>query len=118
MQRRTDCAPAAPQWAVGFSPAGPAPPHPPRWAGKWLEVRSETKLTGYESYTPSVKDDVIVALKKANGDAIVKCEPLALARSISSCRMHRLCLPGGRVRFQDSGRTVGKRKKAAGAQMA
>lgn len=43
-----------------------------------LEVQKQNCCWLLVSHKPCVKDDVIVALKKANGDAILKFEPLVL----------------------------------------
>ncbi|XP_055258484.1 tRNA wybutosine-synthesizing protein 3 homolog isoform X3 [Moschus berezovskii] len=59
-----------------------------------------------------VKDDVIVALKKANGDAILKFEPLVLhvqCRQLQDAQtLHSVAIDSG---FRNSGITVGKRGK-------
>ncbi|XP_059995728.1 tRNA wybutosine-synthesizing protein 3 homolog isoform X1 [Lagenorhynchus albirostris] len=64
------------------------------------------------THKPCVKDDVIVALKKANGDAILKFEPLVLhvqCRQLQDAQiLHSVAIDSG---FRNSGITVGKRGK-------
>ncbi|XP_043316892.1 tRNA wybutosine-synthesizing protein 3 homolog isoform X1 [Cervus canadensis] len=59
-----------------------------------------------------VKDDVVVALRRANGDAILKFEPLVLhvqCRQLQDARiLHSVAIDSG---FRNSGITVGKRGK-------
>ncbi|PNJ71887.1 TYW3 isoform 5 [Pongo abelii] len=59
-----------------------------------------------------VKDDVIVALKKANGDATLKFEPFVLhvqCRQLQDAQiLHSVAIDAG---FRNSGITVGKRGK-------
>ncbi|XP_055222923.2 tRNA wybutosine-synthesizing protein 3 homolog isoform X2 [Gorilla gorilla gorilla] len=59
-----------------------------------------------------VKDDVIVALKKANGDATLKFEPFVLhvqCRQLQDAQiLHSMAIDSG---FRNSGITVGKRGK-------
>ncbi|XP_065784421.1 tRNA wybutosine-synthesizing protein 3 homolog isoform X2 [Muntiacus reevesi] len=59
-----------------------------------------------------VKDDVVVALRRADGDAILKFEPLVLhvqCRQLQDARiLHSVAIDSG---FRNSGITVGKRGK-------
>lgn len=64
------------------------------------------------THRPCVKDDLIVALNKANGDAILKFEPLVLhvqCRQLQDAQiLHSVAVESG---FRNSGITVGKRGK-------
>uniref|UniRef100_H0X542 tRNA wybutosine-synthesizing protein 3 homolog n=2 Tax=Otolemur garnettii TaxID=30611 RepID=H0X542_OTOGA len=64
------------------------------------------------THKPCVKDDVIVALKKANGDAVLKFEPFVLhvqCRQLQDAQiLHSVAVDSG---FRNSGITVGKRGK-------
>ncbi|XP_040843222.1 tRNA wybutosine-synthesizing protein 3 homolog isoform X1 [Ochotona curzoniae] len=64
------------------------------------------------THKPCVKDDVIVALKKASGDAILKFEPFVLhvqCRQLQDAQiLHSVAIDSG---FRNSGITVGKRGK-------
>ncbi|XP_020949262.1 tRNA wybutosine-synthesizing protein 3 homolog isoform X1 [Sus scrofa] len=77
-----------------------------------LEVQKQNCCWLLVSHKPCVKDDVIVALKKANGDAILKFEPLVLhvqCRQLQDAQiLHSVAIDSG---FRNSGITVGKRGK-------
>ncbi|XP_073859782.1 tRNA wybutosine-synthesizing protein 3 homolog isoform X10 [Macaca fascicularis] len=64
------------------------------------------------THKPCEKDDVIVALKKANGDATLKFEPFILhvqCQQLQDARiLHSVAIDSG---FRNSGITVGKRGK-------
>ncbi|XP_048207558.1 tRNA wybutosine-synthesizing protein 3 homolog isoform X2 [Perognathus longimembris pacificus] len=64
------------------------------------------------THKPCVKDDVMIALKKAKGDAIFKFEPLVLhvqCRQLEDAQiLHSVAIDSG---FRNSGITVGKRGK-------
>ncbi|KAM8790012.1 tRNA wybutosine-synthesizing protein 3 homolog [Rhynchonycteris naso] len=64
------------------------------------------------THNPCIKDDVIVALRKANGDAVLKFEPLVLhvqCRQLQDAQiLHSVAIESG---FRNSGITVGKRGK-------
>ncbi|XP_023389665.1 tRNA wybutosine-synthesizing protein 3 homolog isoform X2 [Pteropus vampyrus] len=64
------------------------------------------------THRPCVKDDLIVALNKANGDAVLKFEPLILHVQCQQLQdaqiLHSVAVESG---FRNSGITVGKRGK-------
>lgn len=64
------------------------------------------------THKPCVKEDMIVALRKANGDAILKFEPFVLHVQCRQLRdaqiLHAVAINSG---FRNSGITVGKRGK-------
>ncbi|XP_020039651.1 tRNA wybutosine-synthesizing protein 3 homolog isoform X2 [Castor canadensis] len=64
------------------------------------------------THKPCVKEDVMVALKKANGDAVLKFEPFVLhvqCRQLEDAQiLHSVAVDSG---FRNSGITVGKRGK-------
>ncbi|KAM9597441.1 tRNA wybutosine-synthesizing protein 3 homolog [Trichechus inunguis] len=64
------------------------------------------------THKPCIKDDVIVALKKVNGDAILKFEPFILhvqCRQLKDAQLlHSAAIDSG---FRNSGITVGKKGK-------
>ncbi|XP_047378762.1 tRNA wybutosine-synthesizing protein 3 homolog isoform X1 [Sciurus carolinensis] len=64
------------------------------------------------THIPCIKDDVMVALKKANGDAVFKFEPFVLhvqCQQLQDAQMlHSVAIDSG---FRNSGITVGKRGK-------
>ncbi|XP_025873862.1 tRNA wybutosine-synthesizing protein 3 homolog isoform X1 [Vulpes vulpes] len=77
-----------------------------------FEVQKQNCCWLLVTHKPCVKDDVIVALKKANGDAILKFEPLVLhvqCRQLQDAQiLHSVAIDSG---FRNSGITVGKRGK-------
>ncbi|XP_008137761.1 tRNA wybutosine-synthesizing protein 3 homolog isoform X1 [Eptesicus fuscus] len=77
-----------------------------------FEVQKQNCCWLLVTHKPCVKDDVIVALKKANGDAILKFEPLILhvqCRELQDAQiLHSVAIDSG---FRNSGITVGKRGK-------
>ncbi|XP_014924174.1 tRNA wybutosine-synthesizing protein 3 homolog isoform X2 [Panthera pardus] len=77
-----------------------------------FEVQKQNCCWLLVTHKPCVKDDVIVALKKANGDAILKFEPLILhvqCRQLQDAQiLHSVAIDSG---FRNSGITVGKRGK-------
>ncbi|XP_012872431.1 PREDICTED: tRNA wybutosine-synthesizing protein 3 homolog [Dipodomys ordii] len=77
-----------------------------------FEVQKQNCCWLLVSHKPCVKDDVMVALKKANGDAILKFEPLVLhvqCRQLEDAQiLHSVAIDSG---FRNSGITVGKRGK-------
>jgi len=77
-----------------------------------FEVQKQNRCWLLVTHKPCVKDDVIAALKKANGDAILKFEPLILhvqCRQLQDAQiLHSLAIGSG---FRNSGITVGKRGK-------
>lgn len=64
------------------------------------------------THKPCIKDDVIVALRNANGDAVLKFEPFVLhvqCRQLQDAQiLHSVAIDSG---FRNSGITVGKRGK-------
>ncbi|XP_036898203.1 tRNA wybutosine-synthesizing protein 3 homolog isoform X1 [Sturnira hondurensis] len=64
------------------------------------------------THKPCIKDDMIVALKNANGDAVLKFEPLVLHIQCQQLQdaqiLHSVAIDSG---FRNSGITVGKRGK-------
>uniref|UniRef100_A0A9L0RGN3 tRNA wybutosine-synthesizing protein 3 homolog n=1 Tax=Equus caballus TaxID=9796 RepID=A0A9L0RGN3_HORSE len=101
-----------------------APPRPaPRRRRETLPSSERRGIDGFEvqkqnccwllvTHKPCVKDDVIVALKKANSDAILKFEPFILhvqCRQLQDAQiLHSVAIDSG---FRNSGITVGKRGK-------
>ncbi|XP_038397581.1 tRNA wybutosine-synthesizing protein 3 homolog [Canis lupus familiaris] len=77
-----------------------------------FEVQKQNCCWLLVTHKPCVKDDVIAALKKANGDAILKFEPLVLhvqCRQLQDAQiLHSVAIDSG---FRNSGITVGKRGK-------
>ncbi|CAD7683021.1 unnamed protein product [Nyctereutes procyonoides] len=77
-----------------------------------FEVQKQNCCWLLVTHKPCVKDDVIAALKKANGDAILKFEPLVLhvqCRQLQDAQiLHSVAVDSG---FRNSGITVGKRGK-------
>ncbi|XP_014686907.1 tRNA wybutosine-synthesizing protein 3 homolog [Equus asinus] len=77
-----------------------------------FEVQKQNCCWLLVTHKPCVKDDVIVALKKANSDAILKFEPFILhvqCRQLQDAQiLHSVAIDSG---FRNSGITVGKRGK-------
>ncbi|KAL2772355.1 tRNA wybutosine-synthesizing protein 3-like protein isoform 1 [Daubentonia madagascariensis] len=77
-----------------------------------FEVQKQNCCWLLVTHKPCVKDDVIVALKKANGDASLKFEPFILhvqCRQLQDAQiLHSVAIDSG---FRNSGITVGKRGK-------
>ncbi|XP_062960722.1 tRNA wybutosine-synthesizing protein 3 homolog isoform X1 [Cynocephalus volans] len=77
-----------------------------------FEVQKQNCCWLLVTHKPCVKDDVIRALKKANGDAILKFEPFVLhvqCRQLQDAQiLHSVAIDSG---FRNSGITVGKRGK-------
>uniref|UniRef100_A0A8C9DNM5 tRNA wybutosine-synthesizing protein 3 homolog n=1 Tax=Prolemur simus TaxID=1328070 RepID=A0A8C9DNM5_PROSS len=77
-----------------------------------FEVQKQNCCWLLVTHKPCVKDDVIVALKKANGDAVLKFEPFVLhvqCRQLQDAQiLHSVAIDSG---FRNSGITVGKRGK-------
>ncbi|XP_041604720.1 tRNA wybutosine-synthesizing protein 3 homolog [Vulpes lagopus] len=77
-----------------------------------FEVQKQNCCWLLVTHKPCVKDDVLAALKKANGDAILKFEPLVLhvqCRQLQDAQiLHSVAIDSG---FRNSGITVGKRGK-------
>ncbi|XP_058394286.1 tRNA wybutosine-synthesizing protein 3 homolog [Diceros bicornis minor] len=77
-----------------------------------FEVQKQNCCWLLVTHKPCVKDDVIVALKKANGDATLKFEPFVLhvqCRQLQDAQiLHSVAIDSG---FRNSGITVGKRGK-------
>ncbi|XP_006775969.1 PREDICTED: tRNA wybutosine-synthesizing protein 3 homolog [Myotis davidii] len=77
-----------------------------------FEVQKQNCCWLLVTHKPCVKDDVIAALKKANGDATLKFEPLILhvqCRELQDAQiLHSVAIDSG---FRNSGITVGKRGK-------
>ncbi|KAK2508651.1 hypothetical protein MC885_008600, partial [Smutsia gigantea] len=77
-----------------------------------FEVQKQNCCWLLVTHKPCVKEDIIVALKKANGDAILKFEPLILhvqCRQLQDAQiLHSVAMDSG---FRNSGITVGKRGK-------
>ncbi|KAB1268669.1 tRNA wybutosine-synthesizing protein 3-like protein [Camelus dromedarius] len=77
-----------------------------------FEVQKQNCCWLLVTHKPCVKDDVMVALKKADGDAILKFEPLVLhvqCRQLQDAQLlHSVAMDSG---FRNSGITVGKRGK-------
>ncbi|KAM4871913.1 tRNA wybutosine-synthesizing protein 3 homolog isoform 1-T1 [Thomomys bottae] len=77
-----------------------------------FEVQKQNCCWLLVTHKPCVKNEVMVALKKANGDAIFKFEPLVLhvqCRQLEDAQfLHSVAIDSG---FRNSGITVGKRGK-------
>ncbi|XP_036112759.1 tRNA wybutosine-synthesizing protein 3 homolog isoform X1 [Molossus molossus] len=77
-----------------------------------FEVHKQNCYWLLVTHKPCVKDDLIVALKKAHGDAVLKFEPLVLHVQCQQLRdaqlLHSVAIDSG---FRNSGITVGKRGK-------
>ncbi|XP_035580191.1 LOW QUALITY PROTEIN: tRNA wybutosine-synthesizing protein 3 homolog [Zalophus californianus] len=77
-----------------------------------FEVQKQNRCWLLVTHKPCVKDDVMAALKKANGDAILKFEPFVLhvqCRQLQDAQiLHSVAIDSG---FRNSGITVGKRGK-------
>ncbi|EFB29960.1 hypothetical protein PANDA_005097, partial [Ailuropoda melanoleuca] len=77
-----------------------------------FEVQKQNRCWLLVTHKPCVKDDVMAALKKATGDAILKFEPLVLhvqcRRLLDAQILHSVAIDSG---FRNSGITVGKRGK-------
>ncbi|XP_006146103.1 tRNA wybutosine-synthesizing protein 3 homolog isoform X1 [Tupaia chinensis] len=75
-------------------------------------VQKQNRCWLLVTHKPCVKDDVILALKKANGDAVLKFEPFVLhvqCRQLQDAQiLHSVAIDSG---FRNSGITVGKRGK-------
>ncbi|XP_060040350.1 tRNA wybutosine-synthesizing protein 3 homolog [Erinaceus europaeus] len=77
-----------------------------------FEVQKKSCCWLLVTHKPCVKDDVIVALKKADGDAILKFEPFVLHVQCQQLQdaqiLHSVAVDSG---FRNSGITVGKKGK-------
>ncbi|XP_053446914.1 tRNA wybutosine-synthesizing protein 3 homolog [Nycticebus coucang] len=77
-----------------------------------FEVQKQNCCWLLVTHKPCVKDDVIGALKKANGDTVLKFEPFVLhvqCRQLQDAQiLHSVAIDSG---FRNSGITVGKRGK-------
>nr|XP_003411277.1 tRNA wybutosine-synthesizing protein 3 homolog [Loxodonta africana] len=77
-----------------------------------FEVQKQNCCWLLVTHKPCIKDDVIAALKKANGDAILKFEPFVLhvqCRQLKDAQLlHSAAVDSG---FRNSGITVGKKGK-------
>ncbi|XP_075413466.1 tRNA wybutosine-synthesizing protein 3 homolog isoform X3 [Tenrec ecaudatus] len=77
-----------------------------------FEVQKQNCCWLLVTHKPCVKDDVMVALEKAAGDAILKFEPFILhvqCRQLQDAQLlHSVAIDSG---FRNSGITVGKRGK-------
>ncbi|XP_032158053.1 tRNA wybutosine-synthesizing protein 3 homolog [Mustela erminea] len=77
-----------------------------------FEVQKQNCCWLLVAHKPCVKDDVMPALRKATGDAILKFEPLILhvqCRQLQDAQiLHSVAIDSG---FRNSGITVGKRGK-------
>ncbi|KAM6148318.1 tRNA wybutosine-synthesizing protein 3 homolog [Rhynchocyon petersi] len=77
-----------------------------------FEVQKQNCCWLLVTHKPCIKDDVIVALKKASGDAVLKFEPFILhvqCRQLQDAQLlHSAAIDSG---FRNSGITVGKRGK-------
>lgn len=77
-----------------------------------FEVQKQNCCWLLVTHKPCVKDDVMPALRKATGDAILKFEPLILhvqCRQLPDAQiLHSVAIDSG---FRNSGITVGKRGK-------
>ncbi|XP_004699384.2 tRNA wybutosine-synthesizing protein 3 homolog [Echinops telfairi] len=77
-----------------------------------FEVQKQNCCWLLVTHKPCIKDDVMVALKKAGGDAILKFEPFILhvqCRQLQDAQLlHSVAIDSG---FRNSGITVGKRGK-------
>ncbi|XP_004758238.1 tRNA wybutosine-synthesizing protein 3 homolog [Mustela nigripes] len=77
-----------------------------------FEVQKQNCCWLLVTHKPCVKDDVMPALRKATGDAILKFEPLILhvqCRELQDAQiLHSVAIDSG---FRNSGITVGKRGK-------
>ncbi|XP_072690185.1 tRNA wybutosine-synthesizing protein 3 homolog isoform X1 [Canis lupus baileyi] len=96
---------------VGLDPGSPGS-GPGLQGINGFEVQKQNCCWLLVTHKPCVKDDVIAALKKANGDAILKFEPLVLhvqCRQLQDAQiLHSVAIDSG---FRNSGITVGKRGK-------
>ncbi|KAM5322492.1 tRNA wybutosine-synthesizing protein 3 homolog isoform 1-T1 [Glossophaga mutica] len=76
------------------------------------EVQKQNRCWLLVTHKPCIKDDVIIALKNSNGDAVLKFEPLVLhiqCRQLQDAQiLHSVAIDSG---FRNSGITVGKRGK-------
>ncbi|XP_054996575.1 tRNA wybutosine-synthesizing protein 3 homolog isoform X1 [Sorex araneus] len=84
-----------------------------RWMGtNGFEIQKQNCCWLLVSHKPCVKDDVIEALKKVNGDAILKFEPFVLHVQCQALQdaqiLHSVAMDSG---FRNSGITVGKKGK-------
>uniref|UniRef100_H0Y1G5 tRNA wybutosine-synthesizing protein 3 homolog n=1 Tax=Otolemur garnettii TaxID=30611 RepID=H0Y1G5_OTOGA len=86
-------------------------PHPPPRC-KWFRGSEKKNCCWLLTHKPCVKDDVIVALKKTNGDALLKFELFVLhvqCRQLQDAQiLHSVAIDSG---FRNSGVKVGKRGK-------
>lgn len=77
-----------------------------------IEVQKKNCCWLLVTHRPCVKDDMMAALKKANGDAILKFEPFVLHVQCQQLQdaqiLHSVAIDSG---FRNSGITVGKRGK-------
>ncbi|XP_013369962.1 PREDICTED: tRNA wybutosine-synthesizing protein 3 homolog isoform X3 [Chinchilla lanigera] len=77
-----------------------------------FEVQKQNCCWLLVTHKPCVKEDVVVALKKASGDAVLKFEPLVLhvqCRQLQDAQLlHSVAVDSG---FRNSGITVGKKGK-------
>lgn len=77
-----------------------------------FEVQKQNCCWLLVSHKPCVKDEVVTALKKADGDAILKFEPFVLhvqCRQLQDAQLlHSVAVDSG---FRNSGITVGKKGK-------
>ncbi|KAI5243731.1 Trna Wybutosine-Synthesizing Protein 3-like [Manis pentadactyla] len=77
-----------------------------------FEVQKQNCCWLLVTHKSCVKEDVIIALKKASGDAVLKFEPLILhvqCRQLQDAQiLHSVAMDSG---FRNSGITVGKRGK-------
>ncbi|XP_066232677.1 tRNA wybutosine-synthesizing protein 3 homolog [Saccopteryx leptura] len=77
-----------------------------------LDVQKQNCCWLLVTHKPCIKEDVIVALKKANGDTVLKFEPFVLhvqCRQLQDAQiLHSVAIDSG---FRNSGITVGKRGK-------
>ncbi|XP_004603398.2 tRNA wybutosine-synthesizing protein 3 homolog isoform X2 [Sorex araneus] len=77
-----------------------------------FEIQKQNCCWLLVSHKPCVKDDVIEALKKVNGDAILKFEPFVLHVQCQALQdaqiLHSVAMDSG---FRNSGITVGKKGK-------
>ncbi|XP_054422834.1 tRNA wybutosine-synthesizing protein 3 homolog [Pteronotus mesoamericanus] len=77
-----------------------------------FEVKKQNCCWLLVTHKPCIKDDLMVALKNANGDAVLKFEPLVLhvqCRQLEDAQiLHSVAIESG---FRNSGITVGKRGK-------
>ncbi|XP_023574038.1 tRNA wybutosine-synthesizing protein 3 homolog isoform X3 [Octodon degus] len=77
-----------------------------------FEVQKQNCCWLLVTHKPCVKEDVMAALKKASGDAVLKFEPLVLhvqCRQLQDAQLlHAVAVDSG---FRNSGITVGKKGK-------